>query len=232
MAIQNNPGQMPGPGTARVSDTRVVVKSDASYLPEGLIIDGSGSRDPLNTSYVDYLRPGLLMGRITATGLFRPSIYGVLSVAYTTGGSGTSMTVSAATAVELNRNASSGTFTITGPPTAAGTVVSTTITYSAVNTSSGVITISATAANYIAGSFIGPVDGSQTPVSMIGNGQPIKVTDALSASIDVEWEKPLQGGTLDSSQIINYPSDTSLITWVEDQLQERGLYVFDAKYKV
>ena len=230
MAQPNNAGMLPGPGSTQVTDTRMVVLSDAEYLPKGLIIDGSGSRDPLNTSYLDYLRPGLVMGRITATGLYRPSIMGVLSVAYTTGGSGTSMTVSAATAVELARQGASGTFTLTGPPTAAGTVVSTTITYSAVNTSSGVITISATAANYVAGSFLGGVDGSQTPVSLIGNGQPIKVTDSLSASIDVEWPKPLTGGTLDSSQIVNYPSDTSLITWLEDALQERGRYVFDAKY--
>jgi len=224
---------LPGPGTTQVTDTRSVVMSGAEYLPRGLVIDGSLSRDPLNTSYLDYLRPGMVMGRITATGLYRPSAIGVLTVAYTTGGSGTSMTVSAATAVELVRaQGASGTFTLTGCPAAAGTVVSTTITYSAVNTTTGVITITATGANYIAGSLLGGVDGSQTPVCLIGNGSPIKVTDALSADIDVEWPMPVIGGVIDSSQIVNYPSDTSLIAWLEDALQERGRFVFDAKYIV
>ena len=232
MATPNNPGMLPGPGTTQVTDTRSVVMSGAEYLPRGLVVDGSLSRDPLNTSYLDYLRPGMVMGRITATGLYRPSCIGALSVAYTTGGSGTSMTVSAATAVELARLGSSGTFTLTGPPTAAGTVVSTTITYSAVNTTTGVITITATDANYVVASWLGGVDGSQTPVCLIGNGSPIKVTDALSTSIDVEWPTPVIGGVIDSSQIVNYPSDTSLITWLEDALQERGRYVFDAKYIV
>ena len=232
MAINFNPRQQPGPGTAQVSDTRVVVLADAKYLVRGVVIDGSLSRDPLNTGDTDYLRAGMLLGRITATKLYAPSILGVTTAAYDADGStNTTLSVSAATATYLvSRVGSSGTFKLTGPPSSAGTVATQTITYSAVNTTTGAITISAGSADAISGSFIQPTDGSETIKGLIGNGQPVRVTDADDTDIDVELEKLVIGGQIDSSQIVNYPSDTSLITWVEDALQECGLFVFDAKY--
>jgi hypothetical protein len=231
MALNFNNRKLPGSGTTQVSDTRVVVLADAKFLPRGVIIDGSNSRDPLNTGDVDYLQAGLLLGKITATKLYRPSIIGVTTVAYdNTASINTTLTVGTATATEISRLGSSGTLTITGPPTAGGTVASATVTYSAVNTSTGVITISALSAAFISGSFIGPSDGAQTPLCLIGNGSPVRVTDADSSSIDVELEKAVIGGVLDSSQILNWPSNAQLQAWVQDQLQESGLFVFDDKY--
>ena len=232
MALNFNPRALPGPGTAVTSDTRVVVLADAEYLVRGVIVDGSLSRDPLNTGDVDYLRAGMVLGRITATSLYAPSILGVSTVAYSnTGSTNTNLYVSAYTATEIVRRiGTSGTFKLTGPPSAAGTVAVSTVTYSAVNTTSGLITVTAIGANKIAGAWVQPTDGSETMKCLIGNGSPLRVTDADDSDIDVELSNPVIGGQIDSSQIINYPSDTSMITYIEDALQECGRFVFDAKF--
>jgi hypothetical protein len=168
-----------------------------------------------------------------------------LTVAYDKDGSAkTQMTVAAATAVELNRLASSGTFTLTGAPTATGTVAQQTITYSAVNVTTGVITVTAGSADAVAGSHIGPVDGAQTPVCVIGDGWGIKVTDQDEASIDVPLQNGLVGGAIDSSQIVNWPpaANTTQILWLMSMLNggatgleaapkpAYGPFIFDHRY--
>lgn len=225
-------GGLPGPKSQRDYTPRIVRKSvtGVRYIPGGKIIDGSLSRDILHTGNLDVLRPGLLMGKITATGLYAPSIIGTLQSAYTgVGTSVTSMTVTPATAVEINRRiGATGTFKLTGPPTAAGTVATTTITYSAVNTTTGVLTITDPNVNAIAGSFIQPTDGSEELIALIDDDVFIKVTDDDAADIDVPFAKPLVGGDLDSSQIIHWPSDTSLRQWIVDNLSDNGaLFTFD-----
>jgi hypothetical protein len=200
--------------------------SDAGLLllPGGKIIRGEKSRDPLNTGDVDVLRAGLLMGEITASGKYAPAIIGVLTEAYDKDGSlKLQMTVSAATATEIVRRiGTSGTFKITGPPTAAGTVATETITYSAVNTTTGVITISLASADFISGSFVQPTDGSEAPKGLINDGYGIKVTDADDANVDVPFPNLVIAGQVDASQIVNYPTDTSLIAWVKAQLRATG----------
>lgn len=235
MATTQNPNAMPGIGTTRVSDTRVVCKGGAEYLSGGAVIRGADSRDTLNTGDLDYLRAGILLGINSSTDKYAPSILGVTTVAYDyTASANTTMTVSAATATELNRRiGSSGTFKITGPPSSAGTVATETITYSEVNTTTGVITISAASADFISGSFICDTDGTETPRIVIGNGAPLKVTDEDDNNIDIQTGRLLIGGTLDSSQIINWPSDTSLRSWVKDALNNRSgsRFVFDDAYQ-
>lgn len=202
--------------------------SGAMYMPAGRVLDGSKARDPLNTGDLDVLRPGLLIGKITSGGKFAPSILGVTTVAYASGATvNTTLTVSAATATEIVRRiGSSGTFKISGPPSAAGTVATATVTFSAVNTSTGVITITALAANYIAGSFIRPADGSETILGILD--QHLKVTDPDGTSQDTVLSRLLVGGMIDASQILNWPSDTSLVAWVKTQLRAVGMaYTFD-----
>lgn len=213
-----NPG-VPGMGSEREYEHRLVCLADPEFLP-GVQIDGSLSRDPLNTGDVDVLSAGLLMGKVTASGKYAPSIIGTLQNAHTSD-SATSITIEAAAAVELVRRiGSSGTFTILGPPTAGGTVASETYTYTAVNTTTGVVTISTDATDYIAGSFIMPTDGSQTPLGVIGNGHGHKVTDQDGDNVTLDFANLLIGGRLDVSQIRNWPSDTSLITWIKAQLND------------
>lgn len=217
---------LPGPQTERTATPRKVMASSQGFmlLPGGKIIDGSKSRDGGNTGDVDVLRAGLLMGEITASGKYAPSVLGALTVAYDKDGSlATSMTVSTATATELVRRiGSSGTFKITGPPTAAGTVVTETITFSAVNTSTGVITVTTAAADYIVGSLIQPTDGSETPKCLINDGYGLKVTDADDTSQDTQFAQPVIAGNVDASQIINYSSDTSIQAWIKAQLRATG----------
>lgn len=222
---------LPGMGSDKTATPRrVVFGGMLAQLPGGVIIDGSESRDPLNTGDLDVLRAGVLMGKRTDNDLYAPSILGVLTEAYDKDGSETTqLTVSAATAVEVVRRiGSSGTLYLTGPPAAAGTVATQTVTYSAVNVTTGVITINALAADSISGSFIQDTDGSETILTLIPDGFGIKVTDEDSTSVDVPFPKPPVGGVLDASQIVNYPTDTSLIAYVKAALRAVGTgYAFD-----
>lgn len=227
---------LPGVRADRDADFRIVCKGDERFTRELAIIDGSESRDPLNTDYLWNLRAGMLMGKITSGGKYAPSVLGVLTAAFDTDASDpTEMTVSAATATEIVRRiGTSGTFNLIGPPAAAGVVATTTVTFSAVDTATGAITVTDPGVDKIAGAFIAPTDGSQTPRGVIGNGHGIRVVDEDFDDIDVPFPNMLIGGYLDSSQIINWPSDTSLQAWVKAALNDAdgggASFVFDDHY--
>lgn len=140
---------LPRFGTIFTADHRRVFKSfEDMYLPGGRIINGTKSRDPGNSGAIDRLRAGLLMGVITSSGYYAPAVIGVTTGALTN--SGTTLNVPAAVATEIVRRiGTTGTFKLTGPPTAAGTVRTLTVTYSAVNTSTGDITITALGVNEV-----------------------------------------------------------------------------------
>ena len=56
----------------------------------------------------------------------------------------------------------------------------------------------------------------------------LKVTDQDSEDISVSLPELIIGGQLDASQIINWPTDTSLIAWVKAALETTGIgYTFD-----
>ena len=144
----NNPiTGLPGVGTARVSTPREITAGNAQFaqfVPGLRTIDGSRSRDPLNSPDVDVLRAGMLLGK-TSTNKYAPSLIGVLTVA--AAAAATSLTVTLATATEIVRRiGTTGTFKLTAPPAAAGTVATQVVTFSAVNISTGVITCTAIAA--------------------------------------------------------------------------------------
>jgi hypothetical protein len=110
------------------------------FLPAGLVIDSTKSRDPLNSTRAHELRAGLLLGQVSSTKKLASAIIGLSSAALASGG--TTLSSSAATATEIVRRiGTSGTLTLTGPSTAGGTVRSKTVTFSNVNTSTGDITI-------------------------------------------------------------------------------------------
>lgn len=222
----------PGIGTARTASHRLIfLQQSESFLAQGKVIDGTKSRDPGNTD-IGVLRSGLLMGKITSSGYYAPSIIGTSTGAYTSGA--TSITIGAAEAVELVRRVgSSGTGYVIGPPSAAGTVAKTALTYSAVNTTTGVLTITDLGVNKIAGSWITADDGSETMLSFIPDavGYGIVVTDQDGNSVSyVDYPKLPVAGIVDASQLINWPSDTSLRQWIVDKLANSnagGKYVFD-----
>ena len=198
-------------------------------LPAGRVLDASNSRDPLNTGDIVTLRAGVLLGRITASKLWAPSILGTLSVAFA---SGTSMTVSVATAIELVRRiGTSGTFTLVGPPSAAGVVDTKTVTFSAVDTGTGVITVVDPTVAFIIGSLIGDTDGSQTIRGLLNDEYGVRVTDTDGVDIDSGFALAI-GGQIRTANVVEYPSDTSLITFVQDALRDVGVgYAFDDDFE-
>lgn len=235
----NRGGGLPGVHTTRTATPRnVLLAGEGVYLPKNIIINGTDSRDPTNTGDVQYLQAGILLGKQTSGSKYAPSILGVTTVAYDQDGSANlQITVAAATATEIVRRiGATGTFKMTGPPSTAGTVATQTATYSGVNTSTGVITIADLAADAIAGSFIQDTDGSEAPLAMIGDGYPVKVTDDDESSQDQEGSL-LVAGLIDSSQIVNWPSDASLRNWIMSKLNGGaaatpafGPYIFDHRY--
>lgn len=111
------------------------------YLPGGGTIDKAaqdpGSDDPLT------LRGGLPVGRKTSGKKWLPSFIGK-TISGALAGAGTSITLAAANALELVRRVgTSGTFKLTGPATTNGVARTLTVTFSNVNTSTGVVTITA-----------------------------------------------------------------------------------------
>lgn len=136
---QQNPRALPGVGDDRNARYRNILTSAVGlmYKPAGVIVDGSEARDPGNSGDIDVLRAGLLMGKITSGGKYAPSIIGTLGDDYD--GAATQMNVlNTPEATEIVRRlGSSGTFKLTGPPAASGTVRTETITYSAVGSGSG-----------------------------------------------------------------------------------------------
>lgn len=148
---------LPKFGTASTARNRIVSADGkmGPYVPGGGIIDGTKTRNPFNTDlsasdstpFRD-LWPGLLMGRITSSGKWANSCIGKSTAAITT--SGTTLAIGPYEATELVRRVgSTGTFKLTGPPSAAGTVRTVTVTYSAVNTSTGDVTVTAIGVNEV-----------------------------------------------------------------------------------
>lgn len=232
MSLQGYVAGMPGI-RARVNASHRITFVSGQFSPDlagGKIISGANSRDSGNTGDLDVLRAGLLMGKITSGGEYAPAILGIMTAAQVA--TDTSVTVSAAQAVEIVRRVgATGTLRFVGPPSAAGTVATFTETYSAVNTSTGVITVSGLNADLIAGSFVCANDGSYIPRSMIPDGYGVKVTDETGTSLDAPFSPMPIWGVVDSSQLLPaWPSDTSLQQWIVDQLNAYGQFIFDHKY--
>ncbi len=223
MAGTNSYG-MPGIKLPAAVNFYEILWSDAGKvtLPTGVIIDGTKSRDIGNAPDTSVLRGGMPLGKVTATGKFANSFIDATTVAAASGT--TSITISVAGAAEVVRRiGSSGTLTITGAPTTGGTVAQATLTYSAVNTSTGVITVTATTAAFEAGSFIGDTDGSQNPAILIGGGDGIQVTDEWGNSQDAPLANAIIGGLIQAAQIIGYPgTGTSRSKWLKSQLRSFG----------
>lgn len=226
---------LPGMRAATSVDHRVVTRGGPVpiILPVGKTIAGACTRDTGNTSYVDRVRAGMIMGKISsvvnslgAVGDYANSILGVTTNAEAAGS--TSIQAAAAVVTELVRRCgSSGTFKLTGPPSAGGVVVTETVTYSAASSTN--ITVTAITNAFVAGSFIQPTDGSETPLSFLPNGAPLRMTDHDNNNIQHEWPGVPLTAIVDSSQLIFWPSDTSLQSWLVNRLNDAagGKFIFD-----
>ena len=139
---------VPGTRAPQTASPRIVFFSaDRSWLPGGRFIDGTKSRDTNNTPEIDRLQAGLLMGKVTSSGYYANWSIDQNTVDFD---GTTSLTLSTAGATELVRRiGSTGNLVLTGPPTAAGTVRQLTVAYTAVNTSTGVVTTTAANVNEV-----------------------------------------------------------------------------------
>jgi hypothetical protein len=195
----------------------------AQFVAAPVTIDGTLSGNPLNAPYDWLIFAGTALGRVTSSGKYAPSMIGATTVAYNhSGGGNTTITTDVNTAKEIVRRiGASGTFKLTGPPTAAGTVATQSVTFSAVNTSNGNITITAIGADAVSGSLIQPTDGSETIVTLLCDAYGKKVADQLgSTRVDVfDAQLLAAGGTLNTASIVNYPSDSSLKAWFKTALK-------------
>jgi hypothetical protein len=118
-----------------------------------------------------------------------------------------------------------------GPPTANGPVATFTETISAINTTTGVLTVSGLNADLIAGSFVCLDDGSYIPRTFIPDGYPIQVVDSTGTAFDVPFPLVPTAGIIDVSQFLPaWPSDTSLQAWIKAQLNTYGQYVWDDSF--
>lgn len=228
-------GGIPGMKAERSAAPRKVLASTqgARLFPGGKVVDGAKSRDVLNAGDANVLRAGVLMGKITASGKYAPSVLGALTEAYDhSAQANTTLTVSTATAGEIIRRiGSTGSITVTGPATAAGTVASETVAFSAVDAATGEITITAAANDFIAGSLVQPADGSEAPLGLLGDGYGLKVTDADGNSIDVPLSNLLVGGFVEAGAIVNYPADAALKAHVKSALRSVGMgWAFDDEF--
>ena len=213
------------------------------YFPGGGRIDGNYARDtsqataqwevgtnaaalPTNMVAADtsILQAGLLMGKITTGGKYRNSIIGAIGTAITAG-TATSITVPAALAKEVARlitlAAGNVSLSLIGPPTATGTVAVTAVTCTAASgTTLTISSVSLPACT--ADSFICPADGSQYPITFIDELDGIRVADA-TGSLQCQFPRiPVAGGVVNVASIINYPTSSSLKTWIKSMLNSAG----------
>jgi len=195
----------------------------AQFVASPVTVDGTLSSNPLNAPFTWLLFAGTAMGRVTATGKYANSILGSITAAYAhTGGSNTTLTTDVNTAAEIVRRiGTSGTFKLTGPPTAGGTNATQVIAYSAVNLTTGAITITAAGADAISGAYIQPTDGSEVIVTLICDTWGTKVSDQLNTTrVDVFDPQLLAaGGTINTACVVNYPSDASLKAWFKASIK-------------
>lgn len=223
---------IPGIRAAKTARHKVVFKGGyaPTTLPGGRYIDGTKSRDPLNTDDVAVLQPGLLMGKITSGGLYAPSLLGVTTNAEAVGS--TAVEAAANVVTELVRRVgASGTFKLTGPPTAGGVTVTETVTYSAASGTS--ITVTALVNAFVAGSFIQPTDGSETPKGFLPDGWGLPVVEPDGSAVTaIQFPDMPVDGLVASAQLVNWPSDVSLQAWLVARLKDGncGNYIFDHAY--
>jgi hypothetical protein len=87
--------------------------------------------------------------------------------------------------------------------------------------------VTASANDFIAGSLIQPTDGSEQVRAIVYDGYGITVTDRDGDDIDVQFPTPMIGGTILADNIINLPTDTSLLAWLKADIREYSMgYAF------
>jgi len=220
---------IPGMQPLFVSQPRDIFYTEtdkAQFFAPPPAIDGTASGNGSNQPYNWLLWAGMVIGKESGSNIFATSIIGQSTVALTT--SATTLVTDVGTATELLRRlGGSGTLTLTGPPTASGVVASATVTYSAVDTTTGHITISETGVAFVSGSWIGPVDGTQldgssTVYTLLAEQNGVKVVDQLNTTRVNAYSNRIWtgGGVINTSYIVNYPADSSMKAYLKGAIRQ------------
>jgi hypothetical protein len=85
---------------------------------------------------------------------------------------------------------------------------------------------------FVTSSLIQPTDGSETITTFVPDGYPLTVTDETGTSQDQPFSKLCVGGMIDTAQLIDYPADASLKTYVKSALDviAGGKFIFSDMY--
>lgn len=209
----------PGFGTQRTSGNRNVLwgNGNASYMPAGQIIASADAADPLNSGDVRVIRAGNLLGKVTSGGLYGSSIIGVTGEALA--GDETEIDIAAAVATELiRRQGATGTFKLTGPPVASGTVRTLTATYSGVAATAVTITALGVAALWTLTAPAGTDGGSYRLKVTTPDGTSATTGnlafDADTATVDAAVEALANVGTGGVAAVYN--AGTLTLTFISD----------------
>ena len=233
-----------GIGTATRVTPRDILSTDVgcSFKPGYATISGADCRDAGNAD-VHVLRAGYMISKDTVRtkggvadqgdDQFKGTCLGFTTANYTSGG--TSLTVSAATATELNRRyGSSGEneFYVVGDTDLGSGDEETAVafiaaTHSAVNTTTGVITVTTLGADFSTGSMIiaseavlNAANDQLTETYLIYDRYGIRVTNDSDASMDVELAYRLIAGQVNTAMIVDYPTNPGLRRWLKDELRD------------
>ena len=201
---------------------------DITTVRGGAVIEGALTRDPTQSNPV-YLGSGMPMGRVTASGKYAPAVIG-LAEAYTSGG--TTITTTLASAAELlRREGASGTFQIQG--TDSGSVLFQTVTYSAIDVLTGIITVTNLAQDYDINAWIQVIDGSETVVSIYNGlnlGFPQRVTNEVSGN-DIDLRYPIAIAALViESKVTFWPVAGVFRDALRTELNTFGNFQFQEQY--
>lgn len=211
-------------------------------VPSFYILDGTLSRDPgqggVTGGTVSLVRTGVILGKETLSGKYRPSIIGLLNRTNNT--AATSLTLAPAVATEVQRQigilGTSNNFVVVSPTTSGGTVISTTVSAtSAVTGTSGTTSYVILSASIntatVTGGYIGGTDGSAIPATVLcDNNIGIDVVDQFGAgSIDQQLQRFIIKGDFLSGMIVNLlrddygvATDSAITTYLETKLQAQG----------
>ena len=234
--MSENFDQVPGVGTTKTAQYRQILWSadDVQFVPGGVVVDGSISRDPGNTNWEQGTAGRALLGQVTSSNKYAPP-RSARCLPPTATARATQLTVDPATAVELARriqSAGGSSFNLTGPAATGGTVQTLAVSFSAIDTTTGVVTITPLGSTglFAAGSLVQPVDGSQTILGILGEPWGLLVTDAENRAInlDVRCGRLVIGGKIDPALLIDYPADPAIRAWLKSQLRANtgGTFIF------
>jgi hypothetical protein len=192
---------------------------DAGYVPGGVIVQGSKWIDPGNTGSTRNIRAGHV-GMLTSNKIV-PAFLGVMTADYAD--NAVAMTVGVPTAQRIEKAyGQSGTVYVlagTSAPTTLATVIATAVAFTAVNTSTGVLTVPDLNVSLESdGSFIvgfqpmmlGGAGGISSPnqaLCVLDRAEGISVIDADANDIDVDVAEAAIEGLLDIDALPLWPTN-------------------------